>query len=98
MGGMVLLLDDQIHSELHANVAPPIKPSHDLMAHIYNRSRPMEYDDQYDLFNKIVEHVGRLAQSESPLCEEAVRLHENWLDQLVFIEQGKLTPVERMIA
>ena len=100
MGGMVLLLGSQAHGDLHAEVPPPPKPNHNLMTDIYQHARLMGYDTQYDVFEQIVDYVARVAVGFQ--CDENVHdanlLYQNLAQQAVFIEQGRLTPIERIAA
>lgn len=95
MGGSVVLLANQAHRELHANVEPPHKPNPDLMRDIYLHARTREYEDSYDLFNQIAQYVGRVATSFQ--CDRNVQdanlLYPNLVTQAAYIEQGRLTLV-----
>lgn len=93
MGGMVVLLDSQVHRELHTEVAPPPKPNHHLMADIYQHARLSDYESQYDVFKQIVDYVGMVAaggQCEQNV-EDAALLHANLLEQAHFVDLGQLT-------
>lgn len=94
MGGMVLLMANQPHKDLHANIPPPPIPSPDFMRDIYLHARNTDYDDQYDLFNQIVDYIGLVAEVGRPeRQEEAVPLYENYVAQQHFVELGRLTLV-----
>ena len=92
MGGMVVLLDSQVHRELHAEVAPPPKPNHHLMADIYQHARLSDYESQYDVFRQIVDYVGMVAMTSSNQqnTEDAEALHQNLVRQQSFIDLGRL--------
>lgn len=100
MGGAVLLISRNAHTELHAQLPPPPKPNYYLMADIYHHARSQSYETQYDVFGQIAEYVGWVAaNNRNPQHQEdASLLHAHLLDQAVFIEQGRLTPYERMVA
>jgi hypothetical protein len=93
MGGMVLLLGNQVHADLHRQVCPPPKPNEYLMADIYQHARLQDYEDSYDLFKQITNYVGMVA--EGGQCQENVHdanlLHQNLIAQAGFIELGRLT-------
>ena len=93
MGGMVVLLDSQVHQELHKEVAPPPKPNPNLMADIYRNARLPGYVDQYDLFSQIVDYVGMVAAGgrNEQNVEDASLLHANLLEQAQFVDLGQLT-------
>lgn len=93
MGGLVLLLDNQPHADLHRNVPPPPKPNPYLMADIYQHARLQDYDDQYDLFRQITNYVGMVAEGgrNEENVHDANLLHENLIAQAGFVELGRLT-------
>lgn len=100
MGGAVLRLDRQAHQDLHHELPPPPKPNFHLMSAIYHHARTPGYETQYDLFHQIVDYVGLVATtSQNQLhVEDASLLHAHLLGQTVFIEQGRLTPLEGRVA
>lgn len=96
MGGMVVLLDSQAHRDLHAEVAPPPKPNHHLMADIYQHARLSDYESQYDVFRQIVDYVGMVAMTSNNQqnMEDAEALHQNLVRQQRFIDLGRLQRVD----
>ena len=95
MGGLVLLLGNQAHADLHRNVAPPPKINPHLMQDIYQHARRIDYGDQYDVFGQIVDYVAAVAVGMQ--CDENVQdanlLYWNLAAQSEYIDLGRLTMV-----
>lgn len=94
MAGFVLPLSITAHRDLHANVEPPKKPNQRLMQGLYNYNRTVDVLDPYERFEHLTEFLGRLAMGSGNAAnrEDAYWLHNNFTQQLQFIEEGKLTP------
>ncbi len=94
MGGFVLQLSIVSHRDLHANVEPPKKPNHNLMQGLYNYNRQLDIPDVYERFEHLTDFLAKLAMSSGNTRnrEDAYWLHDNFTEQLPFIQEGKLEP------
>lgn len=92
MAGMVLQLSIVAHRDLHANVEPPRKPNNNLMYGLYNYNRRLDIPDPYERFEAIAELLGNisLTSGNNRNAEDAGLLHDNFKQQLPFINDGKL--------
>lgn len=90
MGGLVILMANHQHRELHAHVPPPPKPNPDLMRDIYLHSRTRDYQTETDLFNQILGYVELVAENNGNQqhVEDATRLAESLRMQQPFILDG----------
>ena len=95
LSGLVLPLHIQAHEELHAQVAPPPKPSRPFMEQIAEFAHDVYEQDDYEAFYRIAHFIGDVANSSwSPeRADEAFRIHENFMQQSQFIEAGRVEPV-----
>lgn len=93
MGGLVIRMAVTVHNDLHANVEPPIKPCNNLMRAMVNHNKMLEpMATAYDKFQDMTMYLGYLskfAQSQQ-IKEEAYLLHENFVNQAVFINKGRV--------
>jgi hypothetical protein len=94
LGGLVLPILITVHRELHGEIAPPPKPSHNLMNLIGEYSNN-DYHDTYEAFSEIAWYIGDLANSATnqQLAEEAFAIHQNLVDQSAYIAEGRITNV-----
>lgn len=91
MGGMVLRLDIKAHRELHANVEPPEKPNHNLMHGMFDYNKKnLDTQNPYERFEELTSMLGRIADIGGPNAEDAHKLQQNFLDQQIYIDQGKV--------
>lgn len=93
MGGLIIRMAVTVHNDLHANVEPPIKPSERLMKAMVQHNKMLEpLASAYEKFQDMTMYLGYLsgfAQSQQ-IREESALLHENFLQQAVFINQGRV--------
>lgn len=93
MGGFIIRMAVVVHNDLHANVEPPIKPSERLMKAMVRHNKLLEpMASAYEKFQDMTMYLGYLssfAQSQQ-IREESALLHENFLEQAVFINQGRV--------
>jgi hypothetical protein len=89
--GMVLRLEQTVHRELHEEIAPPPKPSHDFMNMITDFKRGIPTYDTYEMFEYITEYVGGVSCSQNRHAVEAGKLFDNFAAQQHFINLGKVT-------
>ena len=89
-GGLVLRLEQTIHRELHEELSPPPKPSHDLMCAILDFKKGIPTYDPYEIFEYVTEYMGGLSRSQNSLAPQAGDLYENYTAQQEFIDLGKV--------
>lgn len=95
--GAVLLLNKEVHSELHNEVPAPKKPHPELMRAIYTHLRNTEFTHTYDKFFELVDYTGKIANRavRPQLAEDAYWLHDNLTQQQPFVELGRVALLER---
>ena len=91
---MVLRLAIKPHRDLHANVEPPKKPNPNLMRVMYNYNNQLDIPDPYERFETITDYLYKIATNSGNTRnrEDAYWLHDNFTQQLPFINEGKLKP------
>lgn len=90
--GLVLRLSTVSHRDLHANVEPPVKPDRHILTGIYQFGRELDVHNPYEKFYAMTEFLGRIASKNGNYAIDAARLQENFLQQIPFIEDGRLEP------
>ena len=90
---LILPLHNKIHTELHRELYPPPKPSKELMTMVLDFKT--ESEQPYERFLEITEFLGNIAMNSwnDERADEAGRIHENYLEQDVFISKGYVRPV-----
>jgi len=93
MGGFIIRMAVTVHNDLHANVEPPIKPCNNLMRAMVQHNKLLEpLASAYEKFQDMTMYLGYLssfAQSQQ-IREESALLHENFIEQAVFINKGRV--------
>lgn len=87
----MLRLEQTVHRELHEELPPPIKPSHNLMCAILDFKKGIPTTDPYETFEYITEYMGGLSNSHNALAMQAGDLYDNYTAQQEFIDIGKVT-------
>lgn len=93
MGGFIIRMAVTVHNDLHANVEPPIKPCRDLMRAMVNHNKLLEpMANAYEKFQDMTMYLGYLSSfaKSQQLKEESAILHENFKEQAVFINKGRV--------
>ena len=97
MAGMVLMMTVSEHSNLHANIRQPVKPSFTLMneAIDFNFSTLTKADTAYHNFEQMIGFFSNVAETSPHLgkAEEANKIASNFIIQSAFIERGRVTPL-----
>lgn len=91
MAGMVLRVTINHHRDLHRTVEPPEKANPQVLIGMYNFNRHnLETLNVYDRFEAITEMLGKVAATSGRNAHDAGKLHDNFLQQLPFIEAGRV--------
>lgn len=97
MAGMIIQMTVSEHSNLHANIRQPVKPSLALMneAIDYNFSTLSKYDNAYHNFQQMIGFFSNVAETSPHLgkAEEANKIASNLIIQSAFIERGRVLPL-----
>lgn len=89
--GMVLRLEQTVHRELHEEIKPPPKPSHEFMGMLIEFKKGIPSHDPYEMFEYVVEYVGGVSCSQNAHAVEAGKLFDNFAQQQHFINLGKVS-------
>jgi hypothetical protein len=88
---MVLRITINHHRDLHREIAPPPKPSPQVLIGMYNYNRHnLETLNVYDRFEAITEMLGKVAANGGRNAVDAGMLYDNFLEQAVFIDRGRV--------
>lgn len=91
MPGMVLRMTINHHRDLHRAVEPPQKPNPQVLIGMYNfNHNNLETLNVYDRFEAITEMLGKVATVGGRNALDAGRLHENFVEQLPFVQAGRV--------
>ena len=93
MGGFIIRMAVTVHNDLHADVEPPIKPCRDLMRAMVQHNKLLEpMANAYEKFQDMTMYLGYLSSfaKSQQLKEESALLHENFIQQAVFINNGRV--------
>jgi hypothetical protein len=93
MSGFVIRMAVSIHNELHANVEPPIKPIPNLMRAMVEHNKMLEpLATPYEKFQDMTMYLGYLSAfaKSQQMREEAHQLHDNFKDQALYINEGRV--------
>jgi len=88
MEGLVLPMVITWHSDLHANLRPPQKPSKALMNQIVDYTKELGFEDPYERFRQIAGFVIRLSERHGEVADQAQKIGANLVLQSAFIDKG----------
>jgi hypothetical protein len=91
MAGMVLRLSIDQHQELHSAIEPPAKPNTHLLRAMHNYNmHNLDSLSSYDRFEAVTELLGRVAATGGRNARDAGLLHDNFEEQMPFVQAGRV--------